>query len=219
MQPRQGKEPGAPHGEAERVYHQIREWLMDAVLPPGEFLSEPNLAEQCRASRTPVREACMRLLQDRWLIKYPGKGLLVAPVSVPDIEDLYEYRKMLESFTVAKVISSIGATQLAELRGLIGLERSQDPDLHDLVAANERFHLRLAELAGNVRVLEQLRLTLHFARRLDALYLKVDNSWIFHNEILSALERGDTEAARTAMSDHLDHSRVCLIAMFTGRGI
>jgi len=216
--PRGGHASRSAQGDVERVYSQLQEWLMDAVLPPGMFLSEPDLAERCRISRTPVREACMRLLQDRWLTRYPGKGFLVTPISVTDIEDLYEYRKVLEAFAVTKVAGSISAGQLTGLRALLGLEQSADADVQALVPANEAFHLRLAELAGNVRVREQLGLVLRFARRLDTLYLQVDRTWISHEEILAAFAQRDAEAARVAMADHLDQSRTCLVAMFSVRG-
>ena len=49
-------------GEVERVYRILREWLITARLAPREFLSEADLAVQCRTSRTPVREACTRLM-------------------------------------------------------------------------------------------------------------------------------------------------------------
>jgi len=82
-------------GEVERVYRLLREWLITAHLPPGEFLSEAVLAQECETSRTPVREACSRLAQDKWLSLIPRKGYLVRPISVRDIVALYEFRKVL----------------------------------------------------------------------------------------------------------------------------
>jgi len=84
--------------EVERVYNTLREWLIAAKLRPGDFLSEAQLAERCRTSRTPIREACSRLAQDKWLSLIPRKGYLVTPISVRDIVELYEYRKLLECF-------------------------------------------------------------------------------------------------------------------------
>lgn len=201
-------------GEVDRVYRQLREWLIDAVLPPGEFLSEPDLALRCNTSRTPVREACMRLLQDRWLSRFPQKGFLVTPISVRDIADLYQFRKLLECFSSEVVARSASAEQIAELRSMLAMEADSGVETPVLVMANEAFHLRLAALAGNERVLSQLALTLAFARRLDTLYMQVDRTWIAHGDILAALERHDGIAASQAMAAHLDHSRDCLIQLF-----
>jgi DNA-binding GntR family transcriptional regulator len=79
-------------GEVERVYRQLREWLVTAQIPPGEFLSEAQLAQKCKTSRTPVREACSRLAQDKWLLLIPRKGYLVKPITVREIVERYEYR-------------------------------------------------------------------------------------------------------------------------------
>jgi len=202
-------------GEVDRVYRQLREWLIDAVLPPGEFLSEPDLAQRCSTSRTPVREACMRLLQDKWLSRFPQKGFLVTPISVRDIVDLYQFRKLLECFAAERVAQSASAEQLAELRTLLALEKVPETDSVTMVQANEAFHLRLAALAGNERVLHQLSLTLAFARRLDLLYMRVDRTWIAHDDLLAALEAHDGPEARRAMTTHLDHSRDCLVKLFS----
>lgn len=201
-------------GEVERVYRLLREWLIDALLPPGEFLSEPDLAQRCHTSRTPVREACMRLLQDQWLSRFPQKGFLVTPISVRDIVDLYQFRKLLECFTVEKVAQSASAEQIAELRATLAMEENTRADAPAMVMANEAFHLRLAALAGNERVLNQLGLTLAFARRLDTLYLRSDRMWIAHGDLLAALEQHRGAEAREAMAAHLDHSQDCLVKLF-----
>ena len=201
-------------GEVDRVYRCLREWLIDAVLPPGEFLSEPDLAQRCKTSRTPVREACMRLLQDNWLSRFPQKGFLVTPISVRDIVDLYQFRKLLECFTAEHVAQTASAEQLAELRAMLAMEERPQGDTATMVTANETFHLRLAALAGNERVLNQLRLTLAFARRLDTLYMRVDQTWIALGDILAALEQHDGALAGQAMAAHLDHSRDCLVQLF-----
>ena len=156
----------------------------------------------------------MRLLQDKWLSRFPQKGFLVTPISVRDIIDLYQYRILLECFAVAKVAPSVSPEQLAELRSLLAVEGDPKAKTAAMVQANEAFHLRLAALAGNERVLHQLGLTLAFARRLDTLYMRVDRMWIAHGDILAALEHHHGEAARQAMAAHLDHSRDCLVKLF-----
>lgn len=206
--------PTRHDGEVERVYWQIRAWLIDAALPPGKFLSEPDLARSCQTSRTPVREACMRLHQDGWLTRYPKKGFLVTPISARDIVDLYQFRKLLECFSVEKVAQSISLDRLQELRALLEAEDRPDASPAERLLANEAFHLRLAALAGNERVLRQLGVTLAFARRLDTLYMQVDATWIAHDDLLAALEAHQSSAARQAMAAHLDHCQDCLVKLF-----
>jgi len=156
----------------------------------------------------------MRLHQDRWLTRFPRKGFLVTPISVRDILDLYQFRKLLEGFAAEQVAPAAGPAELAELRGL--LERADDPRAGtlEMVQANEAFHLRLAALAGNQRVFDQLGLVLAFSRRLDTLYMRVEHSWIPHHDLPEALERHDGPGSSRAMAAHLDHGRDCLVKLF-----
>ena len=202
-------------GEVERIYQLLREWLISAKLAPGEFLSEPDLATRCKTSRTPIREACTRLMQDKWLSRIPRKGFMVTPISVRDIVELYEYRKLLECFAATKVAQAASREQLGELREIIRPETSRSADLTAILGSNEQFHLRLAELAGNQRVVSQLSLTLSYVSRLDTLCTQTVPGWIGHAEILRALEARQSIKAREAMAAHIDLSRDKMVKLFS----
>jgi DNA-binding GntR family transcriptional regulator len=201
-------------GEVERVYWILRDWLITARLAPGEFLSEQDLAVRCRTSRTPVREACTRLMQDMWLSRIPRKGFMVTPISVRDIVDMYEYRKLLERFAAAKVATSATPEQIEELRSIIAPESVPRADLGEILRANTRFHLRLSEMAGNERVTSQLQLTLGYVSRLDTLCTQTVPGWIGHFDILKAIETHRVVGARNAMDAHIDSSRDKMINLF-----
>ena len=210
----------APHhnhklGEVERVYGILREWLITARLPPGEFLSEADLASRCGTSRTPVREACTRLLQDKWLTRIPRKGFMVTPISVRDIVELYEYRRVLECFAAERVAESATREQIAELRMLVAPEIAPKPELAAILQANRKFHLRLAEMAGNQRVVAQLALTLGYVSRLDTLCTQTVPGWIGHAAILRAIEAHQSAKSRQAMSAHIDLSRDKMVKLFS----
>jgi DNA-binding GntR family transcriptional regulator len=202
-------------GEVERVYQVLREWLITVKLAPGEFLSEPDLATRCKTSRTPVREACTRLMQDKWLTRIPRKGFVVTPISVRDIVELYEYRKLLECFTAEKVAQSASQEQLGELGQIIRPETNPAADLTEILRSNERFHLRLSEMAGNQRVVSQLGLTLSYVSRLDTLCTQTVPGWIGHAEVLRALQSRQSFEARHAMATHIDLSRDKMVKLFS----
>ncbi|HXN22783.1 MAG TPA: GntR family transcriptional regulator [Candidatus Dormibacteraeota bacterium] len=201
-------------GEVERVYCILRDWLITAKLPPGEFLSEIDLAVRCRTSRTPVREAFTRLMQDKWLSRIPRKGFLVTPISPRDIIDMYVYRKVLECFTAETVAQTVTPEQIAELRSIVAPENNPVAKLADILRANGEFHRRLSELAGNQRVTSQLSLTLAYVTRLDTLCTQTVPGWIGHADILQALETHQPAEARRAMEVHIDNSREKMINLF-----
>jgi DNA-binding GntR family transcriptional regulator len=201
-------------GEVERVYCILRDWLITAKLAPGEFLSEQDLAVRGRTSRTPVREACTRLMQDKWLSRIPRKGFMVTPISVRDIIDMYEYRKLLECFAAEKVAATVTPEQIEELRSIVAPESAPLANLADILRANTQFHHRLSELAGNERVTSQLQLTLGYVSRLDTLCTQTVPGWIGHADILKAIETHQAAEARNAMEAHIDSSRDKMINLF-----
>jgi DNA-binding GntR family transcriptional regulator len=202
-------------GEVERVYRQLKEWLITARLPPGEFLSDAVLAQECKTSRTPVREACSRLAQDKWLSLIPRKGYLIKPISVRDIVELYEFRKLLECFCAQKAARAATPECVAQLKDIVAVENNGRGDVNRILTANEAFHLRLAEIAGNQRVTDQLQLTLGYVRRLDTLCTNSVPGWIGHREIIRAIEQRKPSEAAKAMAAHVELSLEKMIRLFS----
>ncbi|MCU1274666.1 MAG: GntR family transcriptional regulator [Bryobacterales bacterium] len=202
-------------GEVERVYRLLHEWLVSAQLPPGEFLSDVVLAQKCKTSRTPVREACSRLAQDKWLSLIPRKGYLVRPISVREIVELYEFRKVLECFSAEKVAQLATPEHIAQLKNIVAVETNGRPQLDKILLANAAFHLRLAEMAGNQRVIDQLRLALGYVRRLDTLCTQTVPGWIGHRDIIRAIEAHKPGEARKAMAAHIESSLEKMIRLFS----
>jgi DNA-binding GntR family transcriptional regulator len=203
-------------GEVDRVYRLLKHWLIECKLMPGESLSEARLAEGCETSRTPIREACSRLAQEGWVKNVRHKGYIVTPVSIRDVLQTYEYRKLLESFTAEKAASTATADQIEVLASVVEVERRPGVAVEEVVAANDRFHLEIAGIAGNQRVLDQLKLTLEYVHRLDVLSAQRNKTWIPHGEIVSAIQARRPTEARQAMMVHVDCSRDRMLQMFAG---
>jgi len=198
----------------DRIYGLLKTWLIECTLAPGDLLSEVDLARRCETSRTPIREACNRLSQDRWITRIRHKGYLVTPVSVRDLLQLYEYRKLLECFSAEKATTIATPDQLANLEQIMEIERHKNAEMPLILAANDLFHLGLAEIAGNQRVLQQLKLTLEYVHRLDKLSTQRDQSWIPHGDILAALQERKANEARQAMAVHIEYARDRMLRLF-----
>jgi DNA-binding GntR family transcriptional regulator len=194
-------------GEVDRIYGLLKAWLIECKLSPGDVLSEVDLARRCETSRTPIREACNRLAQDGWINRIPHKGYLVAPVSIRDVLQLYDYRKLLECFAAEKASQVASTEDLDSLAQIISVEQHGDVDADQVVAVNDPFHIAIARVAGNQRVCDQLALTLEYVHRLDRLSTQKSHSWIPHGEILQALQARKPQEARQAMAAHIDYAR------------
>jgi DNA-binding GntR family transcriptional regulator len=205
---------GRKEGEVERVYRLIKSWILQGRARPGEFLAEVHLARLCKTSRTPVREACSRLSQENWLSHIRHKGYHVPPISVREIVDVYEFRKLLEGFTAEKAAATANADHIAALKEILTVEKKPRVALEELLQANHQIHLGIAEIAGNRRVVDQLRRTLEYVDRLDILSLEKDTTIVLHDEIVRAIEAHHPRDARRAMESHIESARDRMLKLF-----
>lgn len=201
-------------GEVERVYRLLKAWILGCQLRPGEFLSEVELARQCETSRTPIREACNLLSQEKWILRIRHKGYVIPPISVREIVEVYEYRKVLECFTADRVAQEASPEEIVRLKAITQVEDETALDLMLFLKANEEFHMALAELARNQRVYDQLKLTLEYVHRLDILSTQRDKRPVPHREIVRAIEARNPLEASRAMAAHIDISRDRMLRLF-----
>jgi len=128
---------------------------------------------------------------------------------------MYDYRKLLECYAAEKLAQTASHDQLKELAAIVAPEKDPAASLEQILIANQTFHRRLSELAGNQRVTDQLSLTLGYVARLDTLCTQTVPGWIGHADILRAIERREPVEARLAMQIHVDASRDKMIKLFS----
>jgi DNA-binding GntR family transcriptional regulator len=134
---------------------------------------------------------------------------------VRDIVEMYEYRKVLECFTAEKAARSAGYEQIEQLKSVLDAENQPSATLPDILRSNSEFHLRLAEISGNRRVVTELTRTLRYVRRLDTLCTQTVPGWIGHADIMAAIVAHNTEKARAAMTVHIDSTVDKMIKLFS----
>lgn len=201
-------------GEVDRVYRLLKTWILDGRLRPGDFLSEVELARQCETSRTPIREACNLLSQEKWIQRIRHKGYVLPPISIREIIEVYEYRKLLECFCAERAAASATPEEVRALRDIIAVEDRIDLDMSEFLKANQDFHLRLGGIARNQRVLDQLKLTLEYVQRLDVLSTQRDSRPVAHRDIVRAIESRNVAEAGRAMAEHINVSRDRMLRLF-----
>jgi len=193
------------------VYDELRELIVTGDLPAK--LSESELAERLKVSRTPVREALERLHGDG-LVDARGRGVRLISLTPPELRHVYRVRAALEALTAELVAErqaagEIAPAALAGLKRLAGAadEATRTGDLAQGAASNRAFHLRIAELAANPPALDALRRiwdqivvstrrTLVAPNRAEA----VDAE---HRRLLDAIEQGAAPAAADAAKTHV----------------
>jgi DNA-binding GntR family transcriptional regulator len=113
-------------------------------------LNELEVARRFKTSRTPIREACNRLTQERFLVSVPNKGHIVAFISIKDIVSMYELRFIVETACAESAATRLSNAEIQELEELLKLEKNPEQvDKDDLIEMNRKFHRKLVESCGN----------------------------------------------------------------------
>jgi DNA-binding GntR family transcriptional regulator len=138
----------------ESAYAQLRAEILSCELPPGSEIREGELAARFQVSKSPVRDALMRLEREGLIITMPRQGYRVAPISIADVQDMFHLRAALERACMERIVRQASDAQLE----MLGQFRRFDPDAWSggFVAYNRAFHRSLAELATNTRMRDQL---------------------------------------------------------------
>ncbi|WP_351227993.1 GntR family transcriptional regulator [Streptomyces sp. NPDC002133] len=204
--------PAAP--AAERVYTHIKQAVLDRRYEGGTLLTEGELAEAVGVSRTPVREALLKLEMEGLLKLYPKKGALVLAVSAQEISDVIETRLLVEEFAVRKAVPAPPAL-IERLEELVERQRqhAEAGDLAAVSATDRAFHAEIVRNAGNEilsRLYDQLRdrqLRMGVAL-MHAQPDRVTKNITEHADMLDAIRTGDTEAAAACVHRHLSWVKV-----------
>ncbi len=194
---------------ADRVYQHVKQGVLDRCYEGGTLLTEGELAAAVGVSRTPVREALLRLETEGLLKLYPKKGALVLQVSAQEITDVLETRLLVEEFTVRRAVPAPPGL-LDRLAALLDEQRrhAHAGDLAAMMTADRGFHAEIVRSAGNqilCRLYDQLR---DRQLRMGVALLhshpeRLDRTLAEHAEILDALRAGDADTAAAAVRGHI----------------
>jgi DNA-binding GntR family transcriptional regulator len=209
----------APH--VERAYRDLKAGIVEGRYRPGEPLSEVSLAQEHGMSRTPIREGLARLWQEGYLDRVVGLGYFVSRVTVQQIHDTFDVRRLLEGAAAARAAELATPAALEELWRLAVVPRDADT-YRASEAANARFHLAVAACARNTLAYYLIERCLAQVDRFMSLGISfgpfMQNASEAHIDIVEAIAQHDAAAARARMEAHLDTgSRLMKEALLHGQ--
>jgi DNA-binding GntR family transcriptional regulator len=202
------RSPGAQVTSAQ-IFNVLAQRISNSELAPGQPLREQPLSLEFGVSRTPLREALMRLEQAGLIERHAPRGFVVRSVGLARIDQIFSLRIVLEEFAVSLAADAVDTPEFQQL-----IDAARDAcEQGDYVGdpqLREEFHERLAELSGNeelVRVLEDLDLRIYGFRRLDwQVPERARAAQREHLQILELLRDGDVDGAQKAIRDHISVS-------------
>lgn len=198
---------GAGATAGQRMYEQLRQAIEVGELTASQTLAEEHLASDFGVSRTPVREALLRLEQDGLVARSP-RGYRLRTYSYDEIAEIYEARILLEANAARNAALRHSATDALRFRTLLeemeDLARSGE-DRERRVGLNRAYHSAIWEAAGN-RTISELLVRIH-RHSVHHTTLTDDARWtgaqVEHRRILAAITERDGDLAARLMEDHI----------------
>ncbi len=195
---------------ADEVHERLLEMMSVGLLPPGSRLHQGRLAEQLGVSRTPIREALLRLEREGLVESSPGRGMFVRGVRPEEIREVYEVREILEPFAARLACQRATPRDLSTIEAIQRRhERSYPRDLSIAFRSNMELHMGLARPCGNQLVLRFLGSVWHHDTSARAFAFQTrDPSTVSgmvqeHREIVEAYKAGDGDAVERLLRRHI----------------
>jgi DNA-binding GntR family transcriptional regulator len=192
-----------------RTYQHLKRAILENIHADGALLSEAEIAAEVGVSRTPVREALLRLQSEGLVAVYPKRGVLVRPVSAAEIEDVIEARRLVEVHAAQRAWPRRAAL-IAHLEPLLDEMRAarRRSDVVALMAADRAFHATVVDDAGNAILAELYQRLRDRQMRIGIAAMRVEpermaEAVAAHTELLDALRGTDAEYWTALVERHI----------------
>jgi DNA-binding GntR family transcriptional regulator len=196
----------SPRALYQEVAERLRQRIFSRSLPPGSWIDELKIAEEYGISRTPLREALKVLAAEGLVTMKVRRGAYVTEMSDQDLNDVYHLLSLLESDAAGEVSLRASDVEIAELQALHDELEAAVDERDRFFEINERFHMRLLELAGNRwrnQMVADLRKVMKLNRHNSLLKSgRIQESLREHRAIMRALARRDAKSTAEKMRSH-----------------
>ena len=196
---------------ADQVFEHLETDILSGKYQRGDVLTENRLCEILGVSRTPIREALRRLMQDHLIVE-TGKGSLVLGITDDDLRDIYIIRESLEAKAVKMATLNASEDEINELKSAVELQEfylsKQNADQIRLM--DNRFHEILYKISGS-HVFYNTLLPLHkkvqkYRKVSLQSHSRASESVAEHHEILNAIINRDADAAEALTAKHVKNA-------------
>ena len=188
----------------EQVYASLLDAISDGSMAPGVRVMQEDIAEQLAVSRQPVLQALRLLKKDGFVLDAPGRGVLVAPLDVARLVQIYQVRSALDGLAArlaARARYKLDAQLISR-----GRTAARGQDIKAMMAADAAFHTAIYVASGNPLIAQSAQLHWHHIRRAMGAVLQVstmrESIWDEHAAIAKAISEGDEDTAETLICEH-----------------
>lgn len=199
------------------VYNRLRASILNFEYFPGVKISAKSISQELGISRTPVKEALVRLSEQGLVETHHNKGVTVKSFTAKEIQDLYALRETLETWAVRQTIPNLNQEKIKTLRNHVDSFPSfaKSNNLTGLIGSDEQFHILIATYSENIsltKTFKNLIAQIRIARRYDHLFMaNFQSIYEEHLQIIDYLFKRETSKAVKAMSRHVNRAKKNLL--------
>ena len=203
----------------DRIYKELRRTIIMGHSKPGSRLNVKDIAGHYHISITPIRDALQMLSHEGLVTIKPRSGYYVTALTLKQLRDLLDMRRVLETAAIEKAVLRITPEQLEELRKIhAGYTGEDDASYERYTEENRKFHYLIAVASGNLVLADEVK-KLHDRLARFMVVQKIGERQIrMHNRIIEALEEHDIEKARQAIADEVNPSQEAILDTVMGDG-
>jgi GntR family transcriptional regulator, rspAB operon transcriptional repressor len=206
--------------QAEQAHDRIKRMIIELELPPGSQFTEARLAATSGTSKTPVREALVRLQRDGLVEAMPRSGYRVTQVTLKDTRDLCEFRRLLECESAgraaARGVPQVDLIRMQELMDALHMTHDTPSNVTKYLQMNFEFHLTIAKSSGNERLVVALAKLFDELERVLRLAMPImpwsSAAAAERQNIFDALVAKDAVAAREAMGQRTKTAQMDILS-------
>ncbi|WP_294095094.1 GntR family transcriptional regulator [uncultured Cetobacterium sp.] len=200
----------AKESNREYVYRTLKENIINFSYVPGDMISEPEICAAFEMSRTPIREAFIKLSEDNLVSIYPQKGTFISKINVARLDEAIFMRDSLEKSVFKVAINKLSAEDITELRKLVKFQEGIlefGSDIKEFFYLDNQFHATIFNKCGFSTIwnsIENISQDYNRFRFLDTIS-KINATKVIeqHTAIIEAIEKKDEDFFNEVISEHL----------------
>ncbi len=195
--------------ESSRIYQELKLDIVTCALAPGLSISEQEMCDRYKASRTPVREACRKLCSESLMQMIPFRGYSIPPLTIEEYRNLNELQEIVEPAVAALAAERASEAQIKEIESWASYEyyAGQKNSYYTFLEWNRSFHICIAAASRNLAFLDVVRNVQTRLMRYYYLVIAMDSYGqeliAEHQALVRAIKTGNPELARARAKDHL----------------
>ena len=201
----------------EQVYRSLLDAISDGSMAPGARIMQEDIAEQLAVSRQPVLQALRLLKKDGFVLDAPGRGVLVAPLDVTWLVQIYQVRSALDA--LAARLAARAHYQIDPKLISQGRAAARGNKVKAMMAADVQFHAGIYAASGNPLIAQSAQLHWQHIRRAMGAVLQVstmrESIWDEHEAIAKAIGEGNEHRAETLIRQHAEDAGLNLARLLT----